>query len=66
MTDNHEQNSWPVWATESIKMKDFDPSWKKIKQNTPYPRGGRALGETAFVSGSLKRKCSFSGGIQKS
>jgi hypothetical protein len=41
MTDNHEQNSWPVWATESIKMKDFDPSWNEKGLQTNYRFNGQ-------------------------
>jgi len=27
MIKNHDENSWPVWATESIEVVDPDPNW---------------------------------------
>jgi GrpB-like predicted nucleotidyltransferase (UPF0157 family) len=32
MADSHEKNNWPVWATESIEIRDYDPSWKEKGQ----------------------------------
>lgn len=29
MTDNNEKNNWPVWATEPVEIKDYNPNWKE-------------------------------------
>lgn len=29
MTDIHDTNNWPVWATESIEIQDYNPNWNE-------------------------------------